>query len=113
MSKQLISETVTVPDLAERLDLSASKVRRMLENHQLAALRIDGVLRIPELFLTEEGPLSSLHGTIVVLRDAGYSNDEVIDWLLTENEAIGGRPIDSLRAGRKAEVRRLAQALSF
>lgn len=113
MSELQNLETVTIPDLAERLDLSASKVRRLLENHQLAAIRIDGILRVPELFLDEEGPLSSLHGTLIVLMDAGYRNEEAVEWLFAENDAIAARPIDSLRAGRKAEVRRLAQALSF
>ncbi len=34
-------------------------------------------------------------------------------WLLSEEEASAPRPIDALRAGRKAEVRRVAQALAF
>jgi hypothetical protein len=34
-------------------------------------------------------------------------------WLLTAEESIGIPPIDALRAGRKAEVRRVAQALGF
>jgi hypothetical protein len=34
-------------------------------------------------------------------------------WLLNEEEALGAAPIDALRAGRKAEVRRVAQALAF
>ena len=34
-------------------------------------------------------------------------------WLLTEEESLGTAPIDALRAGRKAEVRRVAQALGF
>jgi len=34
-------------------------------------------------------------------------------WLLTPDDVIGAPPIDALRAGRKAEVRRVAQALGF
>jgi hypothetical protein len=34
-------------------------------------------------------------------------------WLLTPEESLGIAPIDALRAGRKAEVRRVAQALGF
>ena len=34
-------------------------------------------------------------------------------WLLEEDDSLAAAPIDALRAGRKAEVRRVAQALAF
>ena len=46
-----------------------------------------------------------------MLHDAGFTDDEAIDWLLTSEESIGLPPIEALRAGRKSEVRRVAQAL--
>jgi hypothetical protein len=54
-----------------------------------------------------------LRGTIVVLGDAGFSDDEAIHWLLNPDDSLGDTPIAALRAGRKAEVRRVAQALGF
>jgi hypothetical protein len=49
-----------------------------------------------------------------VLHDAGYSDDEALNWMLADNELLGGvAPVDALLAGRKAEVRRVAQALGF
>ena len=39
-------------------------------------------------------------------------DDEVIDWLLADEESIGAAPIEALRRGRKAEVRRVAQTLA-
>jgi len=47
-----------------------------------------------------------------VLHDAGFSDDEAIDWLLTAEDSIGAAPIEALRAGRKSEVRRVAQTLA-
>ena len=53
-----------------------------------------------------------MRGTIIVLQDAGFSDDELIDWLLSEEESIGLTPIEALRRGRKSEVRRVAQTLA-
>ncbi|MFD1720800.1 Rv2175c family DNA-binding protein [Amnibacterium endophyticum] len=104
---------LTVPDVAERLDLTPSRVRRLIEDRHLLAQRQDGVLRIPEVFLTEDGPLPELRGTVVLLGDSGFGDDEAVTWLLEPEDSLGAAPIDALLAGRKAEVRRVAQALAF
>ncbi len=88
-------------------------VRRMIEQRELAAIRVQGVLKVPTSFILNDEPLSFLRGTLVVLGDAGFSNDEAVNWLLSENEILGTTPIDALRNGRKAEVRRVALALAF
>jgi len=104
---------LTIPELVETLGISVSKVRRLIEDRSLLAVRVDGVLRVPEVFLRDGEPLVELKGTLVVLHDAGFSDDEAMHWLLTPDDVIGAPPIDALRAGRKAEVRRVAQALGF
>ena len=103
---------LTVPDLVERLHSTPSKIRRMIEQNQLAAVRIGGVLSIPELFLDGNEPLASLHGTLVLLHDAGFSDDEAVAWLFDDDAGLDVSPIMALRAGRKSEVRRTAQALA-
>ena len=105
------TEWLTVPDLVEQLGLSVSRVRRLIEDRHLGAKRIDGVLKVPALFLKDGQPLSELHGTLIVLGDDGFSDDEAVDWLLEVEESLGTSPIEALRAGRKAEVRRVAQSL--
>ncbi|NKF32908.1 DNA-binding protein, partial [Pseudomonas sp. BGM005] len=40
------------------------------------------------------------------------SDDEVVDWLLTDEETLGRSPIAALLAGHKSEVRRLARTLA-
>jgi excisionase family DNA binding protein len=105
-------EWLTVPDVAERLGLTPSRVRRLIEDRHLAAVRRDGVLQIPSVFLSEGEPLGELRGTLTVLSDNGFSDDEAVQWLLDTEDALGAAPIDALLAGRKAEVRRVAQSLA-
>jgi hypothetical protein len=104
---------LTIPDLAERFNLPLGKVRRLLEERYLAAVRLDGVLRVPADFVDGAEPLQDLRGTLILLHDNGYTDEEAVDWLLGEDGILAARPIDALRSGRKAEVRRVAQALAF
>ena len=105
------TEWLTIPDLVEDLGLGVSRVRRLIEDRHLAAKRVDGVLKVPAVFLRDGQPLGELRGTLIVLGDAGFDDDEAVDWLINPEETLGIAPIDALRAGRKAEVRRVAQAL--
>lgn len=107
------TEYLSVPDLVERWDLSPGKVHRLIEDHHLAAVRIDGVLQIPAEFAQGDEPLHSLRGTLLALLDAGFDNDEAVVWLLSENDELGERPISALIAGRKSAVRRATQGLAF
>lgn len=108
-----VSEWLTVPDIAEMLHVSIGKVHRMVEEHEIFTVRIDGVQKVPaELFVDGE-PLSSIRGTILVLIDAGFSPEGAAEWIYTVEDSIGVRPIDRLLEGRKAEVRRIAQSLAF
>lgn len=101
---------LTVPDLVEILQLSPSRIRRLMEEHVLPAVRRDGVLQVPAAFVVDGAPQPELRGTMTLLLDAGFREDEAIDWLLAEHDAMGTSPIAALTAGRKAEVRRVAQA---
>ncbi|HEY0261207.1 MAG TPA: Rv2175c family DNA-binding protein [Lacisediminihabitans sp.] len=104
---------LTIPELVDILGIGVSKVRRLIEDRHLLAAKIDGVWKVPELFLRDGEPLGELRGTLLVLHDSGFSDEEAMRWLFTEEESLGAAPIDALRSGRKAEVRRIAQALGF
>jgi hypothetical protein len=104
---------LTIPDLIAALGMTQSQVRRLIEDRALLATRVDGVQKVPADFLRDGAPLGELRGTIVVLGDAGFTDDEAIHWLLNPDDSLGDTPIAALRAGRKAEVRRVAQALGF
>ncbi|HEY0249139.1 MAG TPA: Rv2175c family DNA-binding protein [Gryllotalpicola sp.] len=103
---------LTVPELVEILGVPPSRVRRLIEDRHLLAARRDGVLVVPADFLSGNEPLGELRGTLIVLADAGFSDEEAMRWLLDPEEALGAAPIDALRSGRKTEVRRVAQALA-
>ena len=94
--------------LLERCDLRGIQSRVA---DQLVGSRRNGPLTVPAVFIQDGEPIGSLRGTLFVLHDAGFTDDEAIDWLLTSEESIGLPPIEALRAGRKSEVRRVAQAL--
>lgn len=104
---------MTVPDLVDVLNLSPGKVHRLIEDRHLLAVRRERVLVVPEEFVHEGEPLKELRGTLILLADDGFTDDEAMDWMLEVNEVLGVSPITALRAGRKAEVRRVAQALAF
>lgn len=108
-----VSDWLTVPDAAEILGVPLGRVRRLIEDHHLISVKRDGVQYVPREIIVDKEPLPSLHGTIVVLLDAGFSLDSAIEWLYTHNDILGQTPMSALVAGKKAEIRRLAQALAL
>ncbi len=114
----MASETMwlTLPDVAERLGVAVTRVRELIRERQLLAVRReeDGVLQMPAAFLIDgesgETAIPTLRGTIIVLADAGMDVDGIMRWLLSENDELGEAPVDALRSGKKASVRRVAQA---
>ena len=105
---------LTVPELVDLLGVPQGRVRRLIDDYSLLAVRVDGILKVPADFVRDGEPLHELRGTVIVLHDAGFTDDEAMNWMLTANDLLGGTaPIDALRAGRKAEVRRVAQSLGF
>jgi hypothetical protein len=104
---------LTIPELVQELGLSPGKIHRLIEDRHLLAIRREGVLVVPASFVREGEPLRDLRGTLILLGDAGFADDEAMRWMLELEDALGVAPIEALRAGRKAEVRRVAQALAF
>ena len=106
------TEWLTMPDLVEVLDETLGRVRRLIDEHYLVGSRRSGVFAVPSVFIVDGHPLPSLRGTIIVLQDAGFSDDEVIDWLLGPDEELGRSPMAALLAGHKSSVRRIARTLA-
>lgn len=110
----LVGEWLTLPEVAGRLDTTVSRVRRMIQDQMLVAVRRGErhVLSVPAA-LVEPAPVPELPGTLTVLADSGYSAVEMVRWLFTPDASLPGTPLEALRSGRKTEVRRRAQALAF
>ena len=68
---------------------------------------------VHEDLIQDGAPLTQLRGTLVVLADAGFTDEEAIAWLFRPDDSIPGTPVQALREGRKTEIRRRAQALAL
>lgn len=104
---------VAVPDLAIDLNVVVTKVHQLLRDRTLVAVRRDGVLQIPAEFVDGGEVVKGLTATITLLTDAGYDDQEIIDWLYTEDDSLPGAPITALRKNRGREVHRRAQVAGF
>lgn len=108
----MATEWLTTPDLVDVLGVSPGRVRRLIDEHYLIGVRREGVFVVPAVFIVDGHPLAALRGTVIVLQDAGFTDDEIVDWLLTSEDTLGRSPIEALRAGHKSEVRRIARTLA-
>jgi hypothetical protein len=114
-----VSAWLTLPDVADYLGIDVLRARGLLRDRQVLARRRGErqVLSVPAEFLHEtpdgRAVLKGLPGTLVLLADAGYTDEEALRWLFTADDTLPGTPVDALRANRGTEVRRRAQALGF
>ena len=106
-------DTLTPAEVAEQLGVSPNRVRQLLRERKLMAVPGSGNSRIPADFLQDGAVLKHLQGLITVLRDGGFSDAEVFDWLFREDESLPGTPVEALRGDRHTEVTRRAQALAL
>lgn len=113
--QKTVGQWLTLPDLAEILDVDIRRVHRMLDERAIISVRIGErhVRSIPADFVLDGAVVESLKGTLSVLQDAAYSDEDAIKWLFTEDESLPGTPMNALRTGRKTEIRRRAQALAW
>lgn len=102
-------EWLTVPDLVEILGEPVGRIHRLIEEHRLPATRRNGPVQVPAAVLRDGEPMSEVRGTLLVLLDLGFTEEEAIDWLIADDDALGTTPLAAMRQGRKAEVRRAAQ----
>ena len=111
----LVDTWLTLPEVAERLGIDVSRARQLVRDRQvLAARRGDNnVLMVPERFVQNGQVLKGLPGTLTLLADARYGDDEALRWLFTPDDSLPGSPVDALAQNRGTEVKRRAQALGF
>jgi RNA polymerase sigma factor (sigma-70 family) len=98
-----------LPDVAQRLGLPVTRIHQMLRDGQLLCVRRHGIAMVPAEFLSGREVVNGLPGTITLLRDAGYSNEEIVRWLFTTENSLSGTPIGALRSNRDHEVMRQAK----
>jgi hypothetical protein len=110
----IVGDWLTIPEVADRLGLPASRVKQLLRDRKLLAVqRPNGTFSIPAAFLDGDQVVRGLHGTLTVLFDCGFEPGEALLWLFTADESLPGTPIQAIAEHRGTEVNRRAQALAF
>ena len=104
---------ITLPDLAERLEVPVTKVHQMIRDGALLAVRQEGVVRVPAELVASGNVIKHLPGVLTLLRDAGYNDEEALKWLYSPDDTLPGTPADALSGSGATEVKRRAQALGF
>ncbi|WP_229073769.1 Rv2175c family DNA-binding protein [Actinoplanes sp. DH11] len=104
---------ITLPDLAEKLGLSISKVHQMIREGALLAVRRDGVRLVPAELVANATVLKHLPGVLNLLHDAGYNDEEALRWLYEPDAELGGSAALALGGDLAREVKRRAQAVGF
>ncbi len=104
---------LTLPDVAERLDVPITRVHRMIREGQLIAVPRDGVRRVPAELVANQTVLKHLPGILTLLRDSGYDDEEIVGWLYAPDDSLPGTPAAALGGDLAREVKRRAQAIGF
>lgn len=115
-----------LPAVADLLRIPVTKVHQQLREGHLIAVRRDGMIVVPKIFFDATGHVvKSLPGLLVVLRDGGYRNTEIVRWLFTPDPSLtisrdgstdrqtNARPVDALHSHQAREVVRRAQAMAY
>ncbi len=110
----LVPSWLTLPDVAERIGIDVTRVRALIKEGQLIAVRRgeNRVLMVPADFIGDGKIVKGLPGTLTLLKDDGFTDEEALEWLFTADPTLPGTPAQALRENRGTEVKRRAQALA-
>jgi Rv2175c C-terminal domain of unknown function len=110
----IVGDWLNLSDVADRLEIPVSRVRQLLRDRKLLAVRRPGGgMGVPAAFLDGDQVVRGLHGTLMVLFDCGFDEAEALRWLFTADDTLPGTPIQAICEHRGTEVNRRAQALAF
>jgi Rv2175c C-terminal domain of unknown function/DNA-binding protein Rv2175c, wHTH domain len=115
-----------LPRVAHLLGVPVTKVQQHLRDGHLVGIRREGTVVVPKVFFDDTGHVvKSLQGLLVVLRDGGYQDTEIVRWLFTPDPSLtirrdgstarqdNARPVDALHSHQAREVVRRAQAMAY
>jgi hypothetical protein len=106
---------LSLPELADQIGEPLAKVRDWMRDGRLVVVeRGDPPIKsVPAEFVANGELIKGLFGALTVLADAGYSPEESMRWLLTDEPTLPGRPVDWMAQGRHHAVKRRAMTLAF
>jgi hypothetical protein len=105
------AEWLPLPDVADKLDLSISKVHQMVRDGHLLVVKRDGIRVVPAELVANDTVLKHLPGVLTLLRDARYNDEQALEWLYEPDDDLDGNAAKGLGGDRAREVKRRAQAL--
>ncbi|MFH8475168.1 Rv2175c family DNA-binding protein [Streptomyces sp. NPDC018000] len=110
----LVPDWLHLPDIAEMLGVEVTRVRQLVKEGQLIAVRRgeNRALQVPGAFIDGTKVVKGLSGTLTLLRDDGFTDEEMLEWLFTPDPTLPGTPAQALSENRGTEVKRRAQALA-
>ena len=107
-------ELLPLPDVAQQLGIKVTRVHQLVRDGQLLAVRDEsGARGVPALFLKEGAIVKWLPSVITQLRDAHFTDEEIVAWLHRDDESLPGCPIEALRENRGSEIKRRAQVAGY
>jgi predicted DNA-binding transcriptional regulator AlpA len=107
-------ELLPLPEVARQLGIKVTRVHQLVRDGHLLATRDEsGSRAVPASFLQDGAIVKWLPSVITQLRDARFSDDEIIAWLHRDDESLPGCPIEALRANRGSEIKRRAQVAGY
>ena len=106
-------ELLSIPECAEALGVPVNRVHQFLRDGHLVGVGERGNRAVPASFVQDGAVVKHLPAVITQLRDARYSDDEIVEWLFRDDDSLPGAPIDALRANRGSEVKRRAQVAGY
>jgi hypothetical protein len=104
---------LSVAEAAELLGQPVIRVRQLVSDGELIWVRAEDGGGIPAAFVQDGDVVKHLPAVITQLRDARYTDEEILDWLYREEDSLPGAPIRALRENRATEVKRRAQVAGF
>ncbi|MBW8480897.1 Rv2175c family DNA-binding protein [Actinomadura parmotrematis] len=109
----LVGDWLSLKEATERLGTKSGRTKQLLAERKLLAVRRDGAPAVPAAFIRDGEVIKGLPGTLTLLADAGFDDQETLRWLFTPDDTLPGTPVQALAENRGTEVRRRAQAMAF
>lgn len=105
--------TLALPDAADLIGVAVTRIHALLQEGRLIAVNRDGIPQIPARFFEGDEVARFVPGALALLADGGYTREESLEWLFSEDDSLPGRPVDALHGHLAREVMRRAQAMAL
>jgi hypothetical protein len=107
-------DLISLPEAAELLRVPITAVHQLIKDGKLVATTDEeGRRAVPRPFIASGSVVKSLPAVITLLRDAKFSDADIVDWLFRADDSLPGTPAQALVENRGTEVKRRAQAAGF